>query len=58
MTWADLTYYSFFILVTEKFPDALKDAPHFKEMMKKVETIPSIKKWIESRPVDASLKAP
>jgi hypothetical protein len=51
VTWADLAYYHFFSFVTERFPDALKEAPHFKGLLEKVGAIPAIKKWVESRPV-------
>nr|QST14961.1 GSTsigma1b protein [Diaphanosoma celebensis] len=51
LTWADIAYFAFFSFVVEKFADALKEAPLFKALMDKVEGIPSIKKWIETRPV-------
>ena len=50
VTWADLAYYTFFSMILERFPDTLKDTPHFKRLLSTVENMPQIKKWIDVRP--------
>ncbi len=51
LTWADLAYYGHFAFLVEKFgEDFLKDAPQLKALIALVESLPNIKKWVESRP--------
>ena len=51
ITWADLAYYAFFSNLAMKFPDGLKDAPRLRALMDRIEQIPSIKKYLATRPV-------
>lgn len=51
MTWADLAYYGYFSFLIEKFgEDFLKEAPLLKALVERIEALPNIKKWVESRP--------
>ena len=51
VTWADVMYYAFFATVLMKHPDALKDAPHLKALMDRIEQNPNIKRYLATRPV-------
>lgn len=51
LTWADLGYADVIPTFLELVPDLLDNAPHLKKLINAIEAIPSIKKWIETRPV-------
>jgi len=51
LTWADLGYADVIPTFLELVPDLLDNAPHLKKLLDAIEAIPSIKKWIETRPV-------
>ena len=53
ITWADLAYFTFFAPIVEKNPDIVKDAPHLKKLLDRIENIPQIKNWISVRPQTA-----
>lgn len=51
LTWADLAYYGYFSFLVEKFgEDFIKDLPLLKALIERVEALPNIKKWVETRP--------
>ena len=51
LTWADLAYYGYFSFLTEKFGEEfLKDASLLKALIARVDALPNIKQWVESRP--------
>ena len=52
MTWADLSYFSWFSSLKDEVGDALKmkDTPHLKKLIDHIGNVPSIKQWIEKRP--------
>ena len=51
LTWADLGYAALSPTLLQLVPDLLDNAPHLKKLLDAIEAIPSIKKWIETRPV-------
>lgn len=51
VTWADIAYYAHFSFLLEKHPEILKDSPHLKSLLAKIESHPSIKKYLENRPI-------
>jgi len=53
LTWADLSYYSFLTFALENVATILDDAPLTKALVDRVGDIPSIKSWVERRPVTA-----
>nr|QST14963.1 GSTsigma1d protein [Diaphanosoma celebensis] len=50
LTWADLAYFNFFSGIMEKNPNVVKDAPHLRQLVSRVASIPQIKNWIAIRP--------
>lgn len=51
LTWADLAYYSLFFNLVDRQSDLLNEAPHLTKLLSLVAGIPSIKNWVETRPV-------
>lgn len=51
VTWADIMYYAFFANAVAKFPETLKDSPHLKALMDRIEQNPNIKRYLATRPV-------
>ncbi|CAL4159004.1 unnamed protein product [Meganyctiphanes norvegica] len=50
-TWADLIIALVFSSLTPKVPDVLKDYPAVSKLVEKVQSLDSIKKWLNTRPV-------
>nr|QST14962.1 GSTsigma1c protein [Diaphanosoma celebensis] len=50
ITWADLAYYGFFSLLKERCAGALKDTPHLQSFIESIGNMPTIKKWVSTRP--------
>nr|QJE50396.1 glutathione S-transferase sigma [Diaphanosoma celebensis]QST14966.1 GSTsigma1g protein [Diaphanosoma celebensis] len=52
VTWADLSYFSWFSFLQNKMGHVLKlnDTPHLKKLIEHIGNVPSIKEWIEKRP--------
>jgi len=50
VTWADFFISFVFAKIREHYPEVLKDSPHVKKLVEKVQELPAIKKWISTRP--------
>lgn len=50
LTWVDLLFAHIFRMLEDKFPNAVAKHKNSIEFASKIEAIPTIKKWIETRP--------
>ena len=50
MTWADLGYFAFLSMVSDRHATLLNDVPHLQNYVERIGNIPAVKQWVMTRP--------